>query len=62
MMIFVAQLEIAKDDRHFSACSHKDDKSQQQESENVVVLAQPDGRVNEKQLHEYSAERQDTSN
>lgn len=55
------QLEVGKDNGDLCAGDHQNAIHQQQEAKDIVVLIQPDGRHDEKELHEAGTKGQDAS-
>lgn len=61
VVVFGAELEVAE--HHGDVCTgdDEDDKHKQQESENVVVVAHPQGLQDEEHLDENGAVRENTA-
>lgn len=55
-VVFRAELEVAQHDGDLHTCDDEDQEHQGEEPKDVVELVQPNGRQNEEQLDEYSAE------
>ena len=61
VIILVAELEVAEDNRDLGTREQQDEDHQREEAEDVVKALQPDRAHDEEELDEHGAERQDAA-